>query len=338
MRLRASAAAITAALAITPAVTQAETLIFATTNPEQHPLNQGFLVPWAERINEEAAGAVEIDIRHGPMIANHTNFYDRVADDVTQIGWGMTVFDPGRFPSTLVATLPFMVDSAEQGSAALCGMYERGAFDKDFADIVPLLFVEFPQASIHTNGTELTGMDDIEGLKIIASSPAAAAIVEEHGGAPLSFNITEQYEALQRGAADGTILNFTAFPAFRLDEVTTNHFTAPLGGAMGIVFMSKAKWEGLSDAARAAIEAHSGCEATRDFGRFIDQWEAQAMAMVAGQEGHTVVEATDAQIEALTEQHWPGLTEGFGHAVPGGAELMQMFGEELEKASAEGGS
>ncbi len=337
MKAYLSAAAVSAVLAGMPAISAAETLIFATTNPEQHPLNQGFLVPWAERVNAEADGALEIDVRHGPMLANHTNFYDRVADDVTQIGWGMTVFNPGRFPSTLVATLPFMVDNAEQGSAALCGMYEAGAFDEDFSDIVPLLFVEFPQASIHLNGDEIQGMDDIDGKKIITSSPAAAAIVEHHGGAPLSFNITEQYEALQRGAADGTILNFTAFPSFRLGEVTTDHFTAPLGGAMGMVFMSKAKWDSLSDEARAAIEAHSGCDATREFGQFIDQWEADARAMIAAQEGHTLVEATPEQIDALTADHWPGLVEGFSHAVPGGAELIEMFEAELAEAS-EGGT
>ncbi|WP_273282762.1 hypothetical protein [Pseudooceanicola atlanticus] len=82
-----------------------------------------------------------------------------MADDVTQIGWGVTVFNPGRFPSTLVATLPFMVDSAEQGSVALCAMYEAGAFDQDFSDVVPLLLVEFPQASLHVNGGDLTDID-----------------------------------------------------------------------------------------------------------------------------------------------------------------------------------
>ncbi len=74
MNLRSSVVAVVAALAGLPTVSQAETLIFATTNPEQHPINQGFLVPWVERINVAANGAVEIDIRHGPMLANHTNF------------------------------------------------------------------------------------------------------------------------------------------------------------------------------------------------------------------------------------------------------------------------
>lgn len=333
MKSRISALALGAALAATSLPATAETLIFATTNPEQHPLNEGFLVPWAERINAAAGGAVEIDVRHGPMLANHTNYYDRVADDVTQIGWGMTVFNPGRFPRTLVSTLPFMVDSAEQGSVALCRMYEDGAFDAEFGDIHPLLFVEFPQASLHLNGSALDSMEDIAGKKVITSSPAAAAVVEAHGGAPLSFNITEQYEALQRGAADGTILNFTAFPSFRLNEVTTDHLIAPLGGAMGMVFMSKDRWNALSEEAQAAIEAESGCEATRAFGQFIDGWEAGARGMVASGEGHSMTEASAEEIEALAAKMGPGIEAGFAENVPEGARLIEMFREELAAAT-----
>src|SRR5690606_24033036 len=160
--------------------------------------------------------------------------------------------------------LPFLVESSEQGSVALCRMHEKGAFDQVMGDIVPLLWAEFPQASIHLNGHPVTKLDDIAGRKVITTTPAAAAIVSAFRGTPLSFNITEQYEALQRGAAEGTVINFTAFPGFRLNEVLTDHHVVPLGGALGLVFMAKEKWDGLSDEARAAISKHSGCDASRD--------------------------------------------------------------------------
>lgn len=320
-----------AAMTIAGAASAQETLIFATTNPEQHPLNAGFLVPWADRINAEAGGAVTVEVRHGPTIANHTNFYDRVIDDVTQIGWGMTVFNPGKFPRTLVSTLPFLVENSELGSVALCRMHEKGAFDQDMGDIVPLLWAEFPQASIHLNGHPVKKLEDIAGRKVITTTPAAAAIVSAFGGTPLSFNITEQYEALQRGAAEGTVINFTAFPGFRLNEVLTDHHVVPLGGALGIVFMSKEKWDGLSDAARAAISKHSGCDASRAFGQFVDQWEAGAMKMVEGA-GHTITVATPEEVAALREKLGAGIEAGFAERAPGGAELVKTFKEELAAA------
>lgn len=333
MRFFTRAAILSAALTFSMTAVAQETLIFATTNPSQHPLNARFLHPWAEKVNAEGEGVLEIDLRDGPMLANHTNFYDRVIDDVTQIGWGMSVFNPGKFPRTLVSTLPFMVDSAEQGSVALWKMHEKGAFDAEMGDIVPLLMVEFPQASVHLNGSEVKSLRDLEGKKVITSSPAAAAIVQANGGTPLSFNITEQYEALQRGAADGTILNFTAFPGFRLNEVTTDHYAVPLGGAMGMVFMAKDKWDSLSPEAQDLLMKHSGLKGTRAFGQFIDTWEADARQMVTGQDGHTFAEASQEEIGMLAERAGPQIEAGFAERVPGGAELVEMFKQELKAAS-----
>ena len=323
-----------ATITLVATATQAQqTLLFATTNPEQHPINQNVMNVWAEQVNETAAGAVEVELRHGPMIANHTNFVDRVTDDVVQIAWGMTVFNPGKFPNTLVSTLPFILDSAEQGSAAMCAMYEAGAFDMDFEGLKPLLFIEFPQASAHlNNGVTLESLRDLSGKKIITSSPAHAAMVEANGGSPLSFPITEQYEALQRGAADGTIMNFTAFPAFRLDEVTTNHYVIPLGGAVGVVFMQESVFDGLSPEAQQAIEAHSGCEASRTFGAWVDRWEAEAMAYVGSQEGHTIVEAPAEVVAAMREQVAPMVEGGLAERVPGGKDLIELFKTKLEEA------
>jgi TRAP-type C4-dicarboxylate transport system substrate-binding protein len=321
-----------ATLALATAANAQETLVFATTNPEQHPINQGFLIPWAEKINADSGGALTIELRHGPTIANHTNFYDRVIDDVVQISWGLTVQNPGKFGPTLVATLPFIVETSEQGSVAVCRMSEKGAFNPVLGDIVPLLWVEFPQASLHMNGAPVKKLDDIAGKKIITTTPAAAAIVGAFGGAPLSFGIAEMYEALQRGTAEGTVINFTAFPAFRLNEVTTDHYVMPLGGAAGVVFMAKQKWDTLSAEAQAAIMKHAGCDGSRAFGQFVDGWEAGAMKMVADTEGHTVTQASAADIAAIRDKMLPAIEAGFAERAPGGAELIRMFKEELAAA------
>lgn len=311
-----------------------ESLDFATTNTEQHPLVTRVLTPWVDGINADG-DAVAIEFRHGPTIANHTNFYDRVQDDVVQIVWGMTVFDPGRFPRALVSTLPFLVPDSETGSLALCRIHEQGAFGDEMAPIVPLLFVQFPQASLHLNGAPLRSMDDMAGKRIITGSPIAAAIVQAYGGTPLSIPITEQYESLQRNTADGTMMNFTAFPAFRLHEVTTDHFTLPLGGALGLVFMSRERWDALSEEARAVLRRHSECEASRTAGARVDEWEAGAMAMVQSQPGHTMTAATPEQLAEAVGRLGAGIEAGFAARVPGGADLIALFRAELDRAAAE---
>jgi TRAP-type C4-dicarboxylate transport system substrate-binding protein len=310
----------------------AETLLFGTSNAEQHPVVTKVLKPWADAVNAEGGNAVRIEMRHGPTMVNHENYYDRVMDDVVQVVWGMTVFDPGRFPRMLVSTLPLMVDSSEQGSLALCRMHEKGAFGDETANIVPLLFVQFPQSAAHLNGSELTSMEQIAGKKIISGSPISAGIIQAYGGTPLSITITEQYQALQRGTADGTIMNYTAFPGFRLNEVTTHHLDLPLGGALGLVFMARDRWDALSDEARAVLSKHSECTASRSAGATVDGWEREAKGFVAANGNHTFTAGTAEQVSELAQRVGARVEAGFVERVPGGAELISTFREELAAA------
>jgi len=102
------------------------TLNFATTNAPTTRLNIQFLHPWAEAINADGKGVVQIDIRDGTTIANFENYYDRVNSNVVQISWGLLSTVAGKFPRSEVATLPFMAKSAADASQALWRLYRQG--------------------------------------------------------------------------------------------------------------------------------------------------------------------------------------------------------------------
>jgi|GEM_PF-1318126 len=318
----------------TTVATAQEKLIFATTHPAQMTLDADFLTPWANAINADGKGIVEIDVRHGPAIANPKNFYERTIDNVIQIGFGLQVFGGNRWPRSLVATQPFLIKNAEHGSVALWDVYADGAFDAEMDDIVVLMFGQFPQSGIHTNKKPITSIKDVKGLKMITSTPANVAVMKAQGAAPLSFNVTEQYEALQRGSADGTVMNYTGLPAFHLDEVTTEHFNIPMGGPAGMVFMAKDKWNSLSQEARDVIMKHSGADGTRAFGQFIDGWEASAKAYISGLEGHTVHTASDKELAEMTIFAEEKLHTGWAAHAPDGEKVLGMFKAALDKETA----
>lgn len=331
--LAAALLAGTAMFTVSGAASAQEVLAFGTSNPEQHPLITRVFNPWVEAVNADSPGVLQLDYRHGSTIVSANNFYDRVMDDVVQVVWGMTPFDPGRFPRAGVAAMPFIVPSSEVGGEALCRMWERGAFDAEMGAIQPLLFVQFPQSVVHLKDRPVADMGDIAGLRILTGTPTIANMVQAYGGTPMSVPIYEQYEALQRNTADGSIINFTAVAAFRLHEQTSNHFIIPLGGALGMVFMDRARYEALSPEAQAVLQRHSGCEASRAAGARVDGWEAGAMAMVAAQPGHTFTHATPEQVAELEARIGEGVQTAFANRVPGGAELIEMFREELINAA-----
>ena len=335
MRTPLFCGALTAALATLPLAGSAETLVFGTGNVPQHPINQMIMVPWAEGVNTEAGGAVEIVVRSGPALVGADNYVDRAMDDVVQIAWGMLAFNPGRFPRALVSTTPFIEGTPEAAAMAFCQLYEEGAFGDEFDEYHPLFFVPFPQSFIHLNDAPITRMEDLEGKKVMVGSPVASAVVSAFGGTPLSTILPDQYQALQRGTADGTLMTYTAFPGFKLDEVTTDHLHVPLGGATGMVFMMKQRYDALPEDARAALDAHSGCDVTRHYGRVVGEWEAGAKAYVAASGTHTFTDLPPEELAAVKARLFEGIAAGFAARVPGGGELLQKWEAALTEAQAE---
>ncbi len=335
MKKRILAGLLATTTVLAPAMALAETLIFGSGNVEQHPIVKRIFTPWVEKVNAEGGDALQIDMRHGQMLVNPGTFLDRLDDDVVQIVWGMPVAAPGRFPRSLVSTIPLIEGSSAAAAVAFCRMLENGDLGDEWADFVPLLIVPFPQVSAHLNGTPLTSMADIAGKKITTQSPAAAGIIQAYGGTPLSVNIQDQYQALQRGTADGTFMSYTAFPGFRLNEVTSDHLEVPLGGATGLAFMTRARFDGLSAEAKAVLTANSGCELAREVGDKVDQWEADSKGFVMSKEGHTFNKISEEGMAELKERVGETLSKGYAARVPGGAELIELWREQVTKADAE---
>lgn len=337
MRNTLIALCLAGATVLTPLNASAETLTFGTGNSEQHPINQRFFIPWSDKVNAEADGQVEINLRHGKMLVNATNYVDRITDDVIQIGWGIKVFNPGRFPRSLVSTVPFIEGSAEAAAIAYCSLYESGVFDEELSDLVPLFFVNFPQSSAHLNGSPLTSMSDLDGKKIMVGSPIQSQIVSAYGGTPLSIIVPEHYQSLQRNTAEGSFMTFTAFPGFKLDEVTTDHLSLPLGGATGMAFMSRERYDSLSDGARAVIDANSGCEVTRQMGATVDQWETDSRGYVQSKGDHTFSVIDPDELDAMREKLGAGIEAGFGERVPDGAAILKQWKAAMASARTETG-
>lgn len=334
MRKSLIAMCLAGATALSPLAATAEKLTFGSGSVVIHPLNQLIMIPWAEKVNAEGGDALSITLRHGQMLVNSNNYVDRVIDDVVQIAWGMLVFNPGRFPNSLVSTVPFVTGSAEASATAFCKLYENGDLGSEFDELVPLFFVPFPQTSVHLNDAPLKKMSDLEGKRIMVGSPTTASIVSAFGATPLSIVVPEQYQALQRGTADGNVMTFTAFPPFRLDEVTTDHLRVPLGGATGMVFMARERYDALSDEARAVLDANSGCDVTREFGAIVDQWEADSLAYVEAADGHTINVMSDEDFQALKDDLQATAFEGFVNRVPGGQPLLDAWIEAMAEANA----
>jgi len=326
MLTRIPALATAASLAALPALAT-ETLIFATASPPQGPISTVIFDGWAERINADGEGVVEIDVRHGFTMATPGNFYDRVKDGVVPISWGIMTTIGGRFPLTGVAELPYLTGDAETASVAFWRLYAEGHLDAEYHDIVPLFLTVFPQSGVHLSAP-IASLDELHGARVIAGSQTNSGVIQALGGVPQSINPADAYEAIQRGTADGRFVPWTAFPPFRMDEITSYHIKAPIGSAVGMVFINREIWDDLSDEVREVIMRHSGEEASRALGVFFDRQNNGIRAGIAGREGHTIVSPDEAQSAAWQERLEP-VTAAWVERTPGGAAILERFTEFL---------
>lgn len=309
------------------------TLTLATLDPPPTPLNTQELHPWADRVNAAGKGVVQIVVRDGTEIANQQNIYDRAMNDVVQIGRGTQSFIGGKFPLSEVVALPFVIEKGETASVAFWRLYRSGALDSEYNDSVPLFFGILPPQALHLTKPP-KAIDDLGGLRVAVATKNGGEIVSRLGGAPQSIQLIDLYSALQRGTADGVMINWPAFPPFKLNEVTRYHIEAPFGGSATMIFMAKKKWDALPREAQKVLAANSGEAESRRFGAFWDAASDQGRGMVAAMgEKQTIVDLTPDQTATLKGKIEP-ITEAWSKATPGGDKVLQAFRADLAAAAA----
>jgi TRAP-type transport system periplasmic protein len=329
--LRRFMAVAAAATLLTPLATEAQqTLIFATASPPEGAISRVFFEDWVERVNADGQGVVRIDLRHGFQMANPANFYDRVTGGVVPISWGILTTVGGQFPLTGMLELPFLADDVERASIAFWRLIQSGLLDEEFRDIVPLYVTAFPQAGIHLSAP-IANLDTLNGASVIAGSRTNGAVIQALGGTPLSINAADAYEAIRRGTADGRFISWTAFQPFRMDEITFHHIEAPIGTAIGAVFINRDVWRRLSEEARAIVMRHSGEEQTRRLARFFHEENESMRSRIDASDNHRIVAPSEAQLAAWERMLEP-VRAGWLERTPRGAEVLARFEELLEEA------
>lgn len=298
-------------------------LIFATVNPAGSLLNREAFIPWAERINAAGEGIIEIDVREGATLANYGNVYDRVLNDVIQIGWGIPSIVAGRFPRTEVSGLPFLTNSSEIGSVAMYELLESGLLDAEYEEIVPLAMVLMSQSVLHLVN-EPQSLDDFSGVKFVAGSQIDSNKVQRLGGTPISLPLGDMYEGLQRGTVDAALIGWTAYDSFNLGEVTSFHVEEPLGSGAAFIFMSRSKFDSLPPEAQQVLLDNSGLEESRRIGAIFDQATEQTRAEAEASPGNTVIQLTPEQSQAWRDRLDP-LIDEWAARTPNGEAILDTL-------------
>ncbi|WP_121067607.1 TRAP transporter substrate-binding protein [Chachezhania antarctica] len=307
-----------AAAAFVPAAAQAQNLRYAhfmSPNSWQH---EQIFQDWAEAVKDASDGEVTVTVFPAQTLGKAPAGYDNAINRITDIAWTVQGYTAGRFPLSQIMELPGLFDTGAVGSCAFQKLYDSGALDEEY-DQTHVLFVHtHDPGHLHTAGTPVKTLADLEGLKIRRPTAVVGDMLDRLGAEPIGLPAPQTYESLQRGTIDGYMLPWESVESFRLEELTDYHTEFGFYALAFVATMNKDVYESLTPEAKAAIDANSGMDWAVTAGRGYDEAGAKVLA---GLDPETVImldpeerarweaataETTQAYIKELDDKGLPG--------------------------------
>ncbi|KNG92809.1 TRAP transporter substrate-binding protein [Pseudaestuariivita atlantica] len=299
-RICGLAGAVLAAGLATGAAAQDVTLKLHQFLPPQANVPSKILDVWADKVEASSDGAIKIDRFPSMQLGGvPPELMDQAIDGVADIVWTVVGYTPGRYPSTEVFELPFMVADARDASCAYWKMFTEHMENGEFADLKILGTWVHGPGMLHTADPVETPAD-LQGMKIRGGSRLVNELLTVAGATPVGMPVPAIPEALSKGVIDGTTIPWEVTPALKIPELVEFH-TEFEGNALYtltfVLAMNKGVYEGLSDAQKAAIDSNSGLDFSIFAGGVMQDMDAPARAIAeeAGNEITTISDTSEWQ-------------------------------------------
>ena len=303
----AAVAAVTAGFMGTAALAQDVTLKLHHFLPPQANVPKDVLEVWANNVQEDSGGRIKVDLYPSMQLGGKPpELMDQAIDGVADVVWTVVGYTPGRFPSTEVFELPFMMTNARAMSRAYWEIFEKHLKDTEFKDVHILATWVHGPGMIHTKDP-VEKPSDLQGMKIRGGSRSVNQLLTELGATPVGMPVPAVSEGLSKGVIDGTTIPWEVTPALKVPELVKNH-TEFEGKALYVLTfvlaMNKDKYESLPDDLKAVIDKNSGVE----FSVFAGGAQADAdgpARQVAVDLGNNIITISEEEAKAWQEAAQP---------------------------------
>lgn len=235
--------------------------------PPVAPGHSAMLAPWAEQVEKDSGGRIEIDIYPSLQLGGQSPLLiDQVREGVVDFVWTLPGYTPGRFPRIEVFELPFLNTHPLVMNLAIA----------DFIDNHPEEFAEYKIISVFVHAGQLIhsevpirSADDLAGLKLRIPSRIAGWMVETWGATPIGTTVQKIPEILSKGIVDGALIPFEASFALKVHDMVDYHVFLDdpqrdrFNTLVLMIAMSPDAYEAMPSDLRAVIDANAGHNVAR---------------------------------------------------------------------------
>jgi TRAP-type C4-dicarboxylate transport system substrate-binding protein len=198
---------------------------------------------WCKEVEKKTNGRVKVNYFPGSALTGAAQTYDSVIKGIADIGLSFCSYTRGRFPLTEVIDLPLGYKSGYVGTK-MANAYYNKLKPKEFDDVKVIYLHTSPPHRLFAK-TPVNNLNDLKGLKIRATG-TSAKVVQALGGVPVAMPMSDAYDALKKGVADGIVCPYEPMKGFKLGDVVS--YCTPFGSAytnVAYVVMNKNKWNSL---------------------------------------------------------------------------------------------
>lgn len=298
----AGAAALAFGFNAAPVAAQEVTLSLHQFLPPQANVPKLVLDIWAKNVMEASDGRIKIDSYPSMQLGGKPpELMDQAIDGVADIVWTVVGYTPGRYPSTEVFELPFMMTDSGAGpvSRAYWEMFETHMKDTEFKDVHILGTWVHGPGMIHSN-KEVKTPEDMAGLKIRGGSRSINGLLSKLGATPVGMPVPAVPEGLSKGVIDGTTIPWEVTAALKVPELVSNHTEfegVSLYTLTFVLAMNKDKYESLPADLQKVIDDNSGLEFSVFAGTTQEASDGPARQLAVDR-GNNIVTVSGADVDA----------------------------------------
>jgi TRAP-type C4-dicarboxylate transport system substrate-binding protein len=263
--------------------------------PAQHALNPA-LQAWGESLKAASGGTITATLFPSEQLGKAFDHYDMARDGISDFSYVNPGYQPGRFPIFAAASLPFMVNNAKAGSAAIDAWYRNYAA-KEMKDVHFCFAFAHDPGAFHSR-KKIVLPTDIKGMKVRPATSTVGQVITLLGGTNVQASAPESRDMLERGVAEAITFPWGSLTLFGIDKVVKYHMDVPFYVTPFVWVMNNDKYNALSANQKKAVDSHCTSEWAEKVGSAWADFEISGHTKLLADPNREVYKLTPDQLNA----------------------------------------